>query len=106
MTRTELFTLLNSIQGFTGKVAYFSFPENAAPSLPFICFFTPEADNFAADGKVYYSANRYQIELYTKNIDETSETAVEGALADRYYTKTQMYLEDEGVWETIYEIEV
>ena len=33
-------------------VAYYSFPENEAPSLPFICYISPGTDNFSADGVV------------------------------------------------------
>ena len=45
--------------------AYDHFAEGESPEPPFIVFLYPKANNFAADGKVYYKINRLNIELYT-----------------------------------------
>ena len=40
--RADIATMLNSIQGFTDKVAYYAFPEEQAPALPFSCYLFPD----------------------------------------------------------------
>ena len=87
-------------------VAYYSFPENEAPSLPFICYISPGTDNFSADGVVYAKTNRIQVELYTKYRDFELEEKVEEALSSIYWEKESEYLESERCFQTIYELEV
>ena len=38
--------------------AYDHFAEGESPDPPFICYLTPNSDNFAADGQVYYKINK------------------------------------------------
>ena len=87
-------------------VAYYAFPENAAPALPFICYLVPFTNNFGADGKVYEKINHIQVELYTKMKNQEIEEKVENALSSFYWEKTEIYLEDEKCFEIIYELEV
>ena len=87
-------------------VAYHSFTEEEAPSLPFICFISPGTSNFAADGVVYAKANQIQVELYTKYRDFELEEKVEEALSSFYWEKESEYLESEKCFQTIYELEV
>ena len=103
MTLEEVYTLLSR----TGlPVCYKAWPEGAAPSLPYICFFFFEADNFAADGIVYHSSMCLAVELYTEKKDEASEALVETALADHYYDKEESYIESEKCYQISYELEV
>lgn len=63
MTMEDVKTLLES----TGlPVAYRSFPEGGAPALPFLCYYSPYTNNFAADGVAYATINHINVELYTR----------------------------------------
>ena len=103
MSLEELKKLLES----TGlPVAYYAFPEEEAPGLPFICYLVAYSNNFSADGSVYKKINHIQIELYTKHKDIESEEKVEEALSSFYWEKEETYLEEEKCFEVIYELEV
>ena len=58
-------------------VAYRAWREGEAPPLPYSVFYAGKANNFGADGKVYFSAQRYTIELYTEEKDPAVEQALE-----------------------------
>ena len=60
--------------------AYDHFAEGESPDSPFICYLTPNSDNFAADGQVYYKINEIHIELYTDCKDLSAEQKVEAVL--------------------------
>ena len=49
--------------------AYDHFAEGESPDPPFICYLTPNSDNFAADGQVYY-----KIIKFTSNCIPTART--------------------------------
>lgn len=106
MTLKDLYNLLNA--EFTGKVAYNFFPEGAVPELPYICILELESDNFGADNKVYHKRKNVNIELYTEYKDETTESILENLLdsAEIFYESSDTYIEDERMYERIYEIEV
>lgn len=108
MTLAELYTLLNGVSGFSGKVVYEAWPEGEAPALPFICFLETRSRNFGADNKVYKKRASVQIELYSKRKDTASEALIETALdgAGIFYNGSDTYLTDEKCHERIYEIEV
>lgn len=104
----ELRHILESIQGFRNKIAYRAFPENEAPSLPFICYLETGTDNFFADNTVYHSSSVVDIELYSRNRDIASEKLVEEKLRENHitWTKDIRYIDDEKCYETIYTVEV
>lgn len=104
----KLKTLLNDITGFSGKVAYHSWPEDEAPALPLICYLERGSENFGADNTVYHGTRRVDVELYARKRDLTSEALIEAALTDAeiYFERTVEWLDDEKCFETIYEIEV
>lgn len=87
-------------------VAYRAFPVGAAPPLPFVCYLFSNTNNFNADNAVYQVINRIIVELYTRSKDLEAETAVEAALKDLCWEKSEEYLDDEQCYEIIYEIEV
>lgn len=103
-----IMTLLSGIDGYTGKVAYHSFPIGEAPALPFIVFTEKGSDNFGADNIAYYGSIRLDIELYSRARNLTEEGKIEAALsgAGIYFDRSVEYLTDEKCFETIYEIEV
>lgn len=88
--------------------AYRAWRENEAPALPYAVFYAGRANNFPADGLVYFSAQRYTIELYTAEKDPTPEKALEAALTKNgvFWSKDEVWIESENMNEIIYEIEV
>lgn len=108
MTIQELRTILESINGFSNKVCYFAWPENEAPELPYICFYTSGSDNFSADNIVFHNINHFIVELYSRNKDPKTEVLVEAALnaAGIYWEKGWDYIEDERCFITAYQMEV
>ena len=85
-------------------VAYHAFQSRQEP--PFIVYMTDGDNNFSADGRVYFSAHQIRVELYTQEKDRSAEAQIEAAFADIFYTKDQIFIDSEGVYETIYEMEV
>lgn len=102
----KLFTILNSISGFRGKVAYRMFPVGRAPALPFIVYYSQGTDNAFGDNKTFHVVEDINICLYTKDKDITSETAVESALnsASLPWNKSEVYIDSEQCYEITYEI--
>ena len=103
MTLQALATLL---AGTGLPVTYRAWPVKKAPPLPYICYFVGYSNNFAADGKVYHPINHIQVELYTRRKDPAAEEAVESALLDLYWDKTETYIDTEQCYQILYEIEV
>lgn len=104
MELDELKTILAAVY----PTAYWSFPENEAPTMPFLVFFETSSNNFGADNKVYHHRKQISVELMTKIKDPAAEKAVEDALdaADIYWNKTETHLDDEDCYEVIYDLEV
>ena len=87
-------------------VAYIFFPEKEAPPLPYICYLTQGNNNFPADGHVYFSARRIQIELYTGYKQPDIEDKVEAALSPYFWEKSEEYIDSEQCYQILYELEV
>lgn len=104
MEAKKLGEILNAVY----PTAYWSFPENEAPALPYITYFEDGSDNFGADNRVYHRRNRFSVELLTRYKDPSAEAAVEAALdaAEIYWKKTETHLDDEDAYEVIYDLEV
>lgn len=103
MTLEALASLLES----TGiPVTYLSWPEGAAPPLPFICYLVAYSNNFYADGELYLTVQRVHVELYTSYKDLHAEYLVENALHDIPWQKSETYLNTEKCYQILYEIEV
>ena len=101
MDEAALFTLLKS----TGlPVAYHHF--TSPPTPPYIVYLFSYSSNFGADNKVHSQADNYQVELYTKTKDPTSEALIEGLFDanEIYWEKTETYIESEGLFQVLYEI--
>ena len=88
--------------------AYHHFAEGKAPKPPFMVFLYPGADNFSADGKVYYKQNVLNIELYSDLKKTELETNVEAVLDKHgiFYVKSEVWIADERLYEVLYEMEV
>ena len=106
MTLEGLYTVLNSIEAFSDKVAYRAFPVVNAPELPFICYMATDTTNLAADCKVYQVVQEIDIELYTEEKDVVSESAVETALDNAMipWEKSEDYIQDQQCYMITYSI--
>lgn len=101
MDEAALFALLKTI-GL--PVAYHHF--TSPPTPPYIVYLFSYSSNFGADNKVYEAGKNFQVELYTKAKDLTSEALIEGLFDanDIYWDKTETYIESEGLYQVLYEI--
>ncbi len=100
----EVIEILNEI-GY--PFAYSHFAEGESPKPPFICYLVPMSNNFSSDGIAYFKKCKFQIEVYTDYKDLEIENKVESVLDKHriFYDKTETYIENEMLYETIYEFE-
>ena len=72
MTTAEISQMIDSM-GFDYN--YYQVPEGMAPEPPYILFYYPSSNNFAADGKVYTKITQLNIEFYSAEKDFDGEAA-------------------------------
>lgn len=106
METKDMKALLESVPGFQNKVTYFQWPINEAPALPFVCFFSTEDRNFAADNINYYRRPRWAVELYTRNRSLATEKLFEDAFSEAglFFRKDAEYLQDERCWMVVFTV--
>ena len=105
MTFQEIATMIESIGlPFT----YDSFPNNIAPTPPYIVFNYPQNDDFGADNINYVSIDVLNIELYSASKDFANEQAIESVLAQNgfYYEKSEAYIRSENLFQITYVTQV
>lgn len=103
MTLSELKDILKST---SMPVVYRAWPEKHAPPLPYICYLCVGNTNLYADASVYHQAVTVNVELYTRMKDPETEAKVEAALHGFHWSKTEIYIDTEGCYQILYEIEV
>ena len=88
--------------------AYHHFAEGESPAPPFLLFLSPGENTFSADNSAYFSCKQLDIELYTDKKLPELEEQVETVLAQHeiYYTKTELFIDSEELYEVLYEMEV
>lgn len=88
--------------------AYHHFAEGESPKPPFVIFLSPGENNFSADNLMYHSFKRMHIELYTDEKSPETEERVEEILYQHniFYTKSEVWIESEMLYEVLYEMEV
>lgn len=88
--------------------AYDHFAEGESPDQPFLIFLFPHSDNFSADGAVYFKIDVLHFELYTDAKAPDVEAQIEAVLDQHgfYYNKSEVWIEDEKLYEVLYEMEV
>ena len=88
--------------------AYHHFAEGESPDSPFTLFLSPGENTFGADNLMYVSFKRLHIELYTDEKSPNAEERVEEVLhqLNIYYTKTEVWIESEKLYEVLYTMEV
>lgn len=101
MTLTELAQGLLTL-GY--PVAYSHFLTTQTP--PFICYLVVDSDTFSADNKPIHEATNVDIELYVKNKSLSIENQIKKLLTDNElsWTYTEVFVEDEGVFQCIFSI--
>lgn len=108
MTLYEILTDAQSGLNIPCVYAHFSDDEGTLPiSPPYIAYLGAGQDDFAADNTYIWKRNRYQIEYYFTEKDETQEAAIEKLLLDNgfLYDKSEdVYIESEGVFVIYYNI--
>lgn len=102
----ELKQIKEMLEATGFPVVYRAWPIDEAPPLPYICYLVVYSNNFGADDTVYWPINHLQIELYTELKDPESEGKIEMALSSLYWEKTETYIDTEGCYQILYEIEV
>ena len=105
MTYTEIASMVEEI-GIPS--AYDHFAEGESPPPPFVLFLLPGTNNFMADGEVYEQVTEVSIELYTDLKMPPLEAQVERVLRayDITWDKTEVWIEDEMLFEVRYELNV
>ena len=88
--------------------AYHHFAEGESPNPPFVIFLSPGEHTFGADDLMYVSFKKLNIELYTDEKSPETEERVEEVLLryNIYYTKSEVWIESEKLYEILYELEV
>ena len=103
--------------------AYHHFAEGESPKPPFLLFLSPGENTFSADNQMYFSFKHpedqllgfdtvretvFGIELYTDVKNPELENQIEQVLKRHkiYYTKSEVWIESEKLYEVLYETEV
>ena len=102
MTRTEF---ANIVESFDLPYCYYQFPNDYAPTLPFVVYYYPERNDVMADDRNYVPVERVVIELYTETRDFELEDDVEARIPFPY-DKTVEYITTEREYKITYESEV
>ena len=83
---------------------YDSFPNNIAPTPPYIVFNYPNRNDFAADNVNYSQIEILNLELYTATKDFSLEESIEAVLEQNgfFYEKTEAYIRNENLYQITY----
>lgn len=100
MEAKDLFSLLKKLEI---PVAYDHFDEKVKP--PYLRYDLADTHNFLADGHVYDTIYRIDIELVTATKDMALERKLEALLNSFKWSKSTQYSSDEKVYITVYEFE-
>lgn len=105
MTEGEVKKLL---EGLGYPVAYHHF--DASPGVtPYIVWYIDDYEEFYADDLLYYCAGNLTIDLYADEAVSEAEGKIEAiinASAEKPYTKSRGWSEDEKLYITTYKMEV
>lgn len=96
-------SMFSTLQGTGLPCAYSHFKTKQEP--PYIVYIGNGQDTFQADNTHYWKDNRYQVEYYFTEKNESNEASIEEALlgAGFLYEKSEdIYIEDQGVFVIYY----
>lgn len=99
---------VTSILKETGLSVTYYMWGNKVPALPYLVYYYPTNNDEYADGSNWVDVKQLNIELYTANKDFELEKKVEQVLKenDLSFLKSESYLNDENMYEVLYESEV
>ena len=103
MTLKEVKAMVSAM-GFPCRYSHFS----KTPTPPYVVFYYPSETDPHADNSNYINKRQLFIELFTKTKDQASEASVESVLRQHglsWYKQTD-FLNDEKLYQTVYESEV
>lgn len=108
MNMSEIREMLESIPGFSEKVAYRAFPENEAPELPYLTYEENNTSNIFADNKAYVQKSSYTISLVEAFRDRAVEQLIENKLNEHEiaWNRYPEWIEEEKIYQIDYETEV
>ncbi len=81
--------------------AYHHFAEGESPAPPFLLFLSPGENTFSADNYMYFSFKKLD---KNPEIEENIERVLKRHKI--YYTKSEVWIESEKLYEVLYETEV
>ena len=89
-------------------LAYDHFAEGESPEPPFICFLSPQSDNFSADNVVYAEFQYLNVELYTDEKNPELEDRLEAVFNahELFWQKSEVWIETEKLYEVLYTMSV
>lgn len=104
MTLEEVVKILKSSDL---PVTYYMWGKNA-PSLPYLVYYYPNSNDEFADDENWTNIKQLNVELYTANKDFGLEGKIESIFKenDLCFIKSESYLNDENMYEVLYEMEV
>lgn len=108
MQQAELYQLLESIGLPLAYGEFKSTPELPSPDPPFLIYQFAYSGDLMADNRNYLEISNFQVELYTDIKDLAAERLVQDALASAElpYSKTEIKLDGESMYQIIYEIQL
>ena len=98
-------TIYQTLQSTGLPCAYAHFKKPQSP--PYIVYIGNGQDTFNADDTHYWTHNKYQVEYYYTQKNESNEGAIEQALLDNgflYEKSEDVYIEEEDVFVIYYYI--
>lgn len=102
MTRQQISNLVAS---FGLPYAYYSFPIQQAPILPYVVYFFEADNDVIADNNNFVKVDNLRIELYTEKPDFSLIDSINEQIPFAHSRET-IYIESEQMFETIFESEV
>lgn len=83
---------------------YREYGPGEVPQTPYLVWYISGRENFAADGKVYFSSDNVCLELYTGKKMPEVEQRIEEMLNEKgiYWEKEEFYIESEKYIEQLY----
>ena len=105
MTRDNIFTVLQTLK-IPAAYSHFRRERSDPVEPPYIVYIGAGQTVDRADNTHVWSLNRYQVEYYFKEKDETQEAAIESALLSggyQFVKSEDLYLEDEDLFVIYYE---
>lgn len=90
-------------------VAHVAFAKGKAPALPWMVYIQGASDGFYADNGTYREQSEFVVELYQMPTSRETEEKIEAAITAEFggfSREEEIWIEDEGVIETVYRFTV